>query len=81
MLGANSEADTIKAAYLDHVKTIFIGLCTSLEQGKSDQQGIKQFTTGYSIAKRARDLALGIAGAAAPQVTGTGIRKKRAKRS
>jgi hypothetical protein len=81
MPAASSDADTIEAAYQDHVKTVFIGLCTSLEQGKSDQQSIEQFTTGYNIAKHARYLALGVVGAAAPQAKGMAMRKKSAKRA
>lgn len=78
---ASQEAVAIAAAYLDHVKTIFVGLCTSLEQGKSDQQSVKQFTTGYNIAKHARDLALSVVAASPPPVKEIAMRGKKAKQT
>jgi hypothetical protein len=58
--GTGLEVTTIAAAYQDHVKTLFVGLCTSLEQGRPEPQSIQQFTKGYNLAKRARELALNV---------------------
>jgi hypothetical protein len=61
---ADQDAKVIGEAYQDHVKAIFIGLCTNLEQGQSDAHSIDKFTKGYNTAKHAKDLALGVVGAA-----------------
>jgi hypothetical protein len=64
---SSQDATTVEAAYQDCVKTLFSGLCTNLEQGENEQHGVQQFTKGYNLAKRAKELALSVVGATSAQ--------------
>jgi hypothetical protein len=63
------EADAIGAAYMDEVKNLYHALFANMTgdlDNPNDQENVKRFSTGFGIAKRARDLALN-AITAAPQ--------------
>ena len=77
----NAEAAAIEAAYRTHVEVLFRALITNLgDQAVShqtDQQCLDKFTVGLNIAKRARQLALNVVGAALPRMAAASARKRR----
>jgi hypothetical protein len=75
---ASPEATAIAAAYQDHLKTLFIMLCTNLEQGKPEEQSVQQFTKGYNLAKHANDLAMRVVGMS-PAKAAVATRRKKTK--
>ncbi len=56
------ETDAIAAAYTDEVKNLyhalFVNMASVDSSDANDQKNVERFTTGLSLAKRARDLAL-----------------------
>ena len=79
MPAPSAEATAIDAAYQDHIQVLFVGLCTNLEQGHSDQQSVAAFNKGYNILKHARDLALSAVGAS--PATAIAMRRPKPKRT
>ena len=73
------ETDAIGAAYIDEVKNLYHALfvnMTSDLDSPNDQKNVEQFTTGFGIAKRARDLALNAVIAATPAIESVARKKK-----
>lgn len=63
MPNSSPEADAIEEAYLEHLKTLFLNLTTSLGEEpvthETDQKCLARFLTGMAAARRAKELALG----------------------
>jgi hypothetical protein len=78
---SGQDATTVEAAYQDRVKTLFVGLCTNLEQGGSEQQSMQKFTKGYNLAKRAKELALSVVGGTSVQAIAMRTTPRRSRSS
>jgi hypothetical protein len=66
-----SDADCIESAYESALGDLFEQLfknLTGLPDGSGDQQYVAKFTAGYSAAKHARELALGVVGSSSPKM-------------
>ena len=58
---SSSEANAIEEAYAEQIRGLFKVLFTNLiDAPGSDQQSAAKFAAGLSLAKRARNLALGV---------------------
>ena len=78
-----SDADCIEGAYEDAVGGLFKALFTNLESSagtSTDQQYVAAFTKGLGTLKRAKTLALGVVGPAAP-VAAAAVRRARKPRA
>jgi hypothetical protein len=80
----NVEADAIEAAYEAHVRTLFVALTTNLGDmpvsRQTEKQCVDRFKTGLNTARRARRLALGVAGAEIPALAAVPMRRGKYKR-
>jgi hypothetical protein len=60
MPNSTPEADAIEQGYEDEIIALFRTLFTNLIDEPAEQQSVAKFTAGLNVAKRARDLALGV---------------------
>lgn len=60
MPNVSDEVAAIEAAYSDQLKLLFKTLCTALGDEHNDITAVSRFTTGFNIAKHAKQLALGV---------------------
>jgi hypothetical protein len=70
---ASPEVAAIEAAYATQLQLLFSRLVTNIGDEPTthdtDQQCLDRFSKGLGIARRARQLALGVMGSAAPAAT------------
>ena len=80
MPNSSPEADAIEQGYEDQIRELFRTLFTNLIDDPTEQQSVAKFTAGLNIAKRARDLALGVIQRPSPAKRGA-VRQPRSKRA
>jgi hypothetical protein len=76
---AKPDADCLQSAYESALGDLFEQLfknLTGLPDGPGDEHYVAMFTTGYNVAKHAKELALGVVGPPAPMIAAT-VTKKR----
>jgi hypothetical protein len=76
---ANSDADCIQSAYEDALAGLFKQLFENLTgqpDGPGDESYVVKFTKGYTAAKHAKGLALGVVGPYAPVIAAAAMKKR-----